>query len=777
MISLLSLFRRRPKTSQAQAHLTYSSGKRSRTGSRTSRIIGQQLWIWPLVAIAVLYIAGNTLRSAIEQSLNESLRSQLQTLLDVEVSMLRNWLGTQKTLVDSVAAEPQLATNLVNLLESSLQPEIASDTKNAAPTTVPSGSLHSELSRTLNALTASENFNGYFVLNADKRIVACSDPHLQNLTLDDEHNHFVDRVLDGETVIRPPFASGLARQTSTNFHHGGPPAMFACSPLRNSQRQVIGALGLLMDPDRDFTRIMQLGRTGRSGETYAFNREGTMVSRSRFEEDLVMLGILPDELHSTSLLNVQLRDPGQNTVIEGRPRMRLSDMPLTQMAQSAIGGESGVAVKPYRDYRGVPVVGAWSWIPELQAGVATEIDHDEAYAPLAILQTAFWILFGMLAAASVVIFIFTVVVTVLKRDAQEAALEAKELGQYRLEAKIGAGAMGVVYKAYHSMMQRATAVKLLNMDKADETAIQRFEQEVQIVCQLSHPNTISIYDYGRTPEGVFYYAMEYLDGIDLQQLVERYGPQPEGRVIHILKQVCGSLYEAHSRGLVHRDVKPSNIMINVRGGEADIVKVLDFGLVKSVNSEQQAILTAPDAINGTALYISPEAIQSPATVDARSDIYALGAVGYFLLTGQPVFSGPTFAGLLQQHISAMPLPPSLCLGKPVSEELESALMACLSKNAAGRPENTRALSDLLMQVPTAHAWTRDEAERWWSRVQRGLSPRIPRIGRSVTCRFEQTMVNMTEEELNWRNADILSSQDDSQATQTLHGTPWNPDET
>ena len=255
-------------------------------------------------------------------------------------------------------------------------------------------------------------------------------------------------------------------------------------------------------------------------------------------------------------------------------------------------------------------------------GVTTEVDYEEAFRPLTILQWMFTGLYVLLGASSVVIFVFTLVVARMTKDAQKAAVEAKQLGQYELENKLGAGGMGVVYKAHHAMLRRPTAVKMLSIDKVDAASTARFEREVQITCQLNHPNTIAIYDYGRTPEGVFYYAMEFLDGLDLQQLVEKYGPQPEGRVIHILKQVCGSLYEAHSKGLVHRDIKPSNIMLNRRGSEPDVVKVLDFGLVKALDENKNAGMTANASLTGTPLYMSPEAIQSPLAVDNRSDLYA-----------------------------------------------------------------------------------------------------------------------------------------------------------
>ncbi|HTN73734.1 MAG TPA: serine/threonine-protein kinase, partial [Pirellulaceae bacterium] len=305
-----------------------------------------------------------------------------------------------------------------------------------------------------------------------------------------------------------------------------------------------------------------------------------------------------------------------------------------------------------------------------------------------------------------------------QREAQKAAIEAKQLGQYRLEERLGAGAMGVVYRGQHAMLRRPTAIKMLNVEKVNDASIQRFEREVQITCQLNNPHTVAIYDYGRTPEGVFYYAMEYLDGIDLQALVDQYGPQPEGRVISILKQICGSLFEAHSLGLVHRDVKPANVMLNRRGGEADMIKVLDFGLVKALDDAKQSQQSSADSLSGTPLYMSPEAIQTPDMIDARSDLYAVGAVGYFLLTGHAVFDATSLVQLCQHHVTTLPESPSQRLGRPISPELESALLACLEKSRAKRPQTARDLAILLSRAPTANDWTSDDAESWWGRHER-----------------------------------------------------------
>jgi predicted Ser/Thr protein kinase len=496
--------------------------------------------------------------------------------------------------------------------------------------------------------------------------------------------------------------------------------MFVAAPIRDENLQVIAALALRIDPTAEFARILQLGRMGESGETYAFDADGLMLSGSRFEEELVLLGVLPDQPGMNSMLNVLVRDPGGDLTAGHRPAARRSKLPVTRMVEAASTEGAGVDVEGYRDYRGVSVVGAWDWIPQYGFGIATEVDRAEAFGPLTILKRTFWGLLALLMLSSVAIFVFTIMVARLQRQAREAAIEAKQLGQYKLDQKLGEGAMGVVYKGHHAMLRRPTAIKLLDADKVTDESIARFEREVQITSQLTHPNTVAIFDYGRTPEGVFYYAMEYIEGIDLQALVDQYGPQPPARVVHLLRQICGSLYEAHTMGMVHRDVKPANLMLTRRGGEPDVVKVLDFGLVKAREGEHRS--DKDGALAGTPLYMSPEAIQFPASVDACSDLYAVGAVGYFLLTGRPVFDASSVAELCQKHIDEAPAPPSLRLGKPLPADLESIILACLEKSRAKRPQTARDLANRLEHCQLADEWSIELAETWWSQHDRGMRP-------------------------------------------------------
>lgn len=290
----------------------------------------------------------------------------------------------------------------------------------------------------------------------------------------------------------------------------------------------------------------------------------------------------------------------------------------------------------------------------------------------------------------------------------------RKLGQYTLESKLGEGGMGVVYRASHAMLRRPTAVKLLLTQHTSVAATARFEREVQMTAGLTHPNTVTVFDYGRTPAGLFYYAMEYLEGATLAEVVDADGKQAPSRVVSILRQVAGALQEAHSIGLIHRDIKPSNIILTRQGGIPDVAKVLDFGLVKSLEADQAQSLTHLGEIQGTPQYLAPESITDPDTVDGRADLYALGAVGYFLLTGQHVFSGATIVEVCGHHLHSRPVLPSVRVRQPIPADLEALILRCLSKSPAERPSTAGELIDALERLEVS-PWTVTQAEQWWAK--------------------------------------------------------------
>jgi len=489
--------------------------------------------------------------------------------------------------------------------------------------------------------------------------------------------------------------------------------MQVAAPIRDSAGHIRGALALIINPDTEFSRILSVARQGESGETYAFDQEGLMISRSRFEDQLKELGLI--QTNASSALSLELRDPGGNLTTGFKTNSAAGSPELIQSVAAAVRGDSGVTVVPFRDYRGVPVVGAWHWLPKQGFGVATQMDATDAFRPLRILQLVFVILVLLLLLCASGMFVFTYLGLVWRRRFQEAELKAKQFGQYTLEEKIGEGGMGVVYKARHALLRRETAIKLLLPDKADAASVERFEREVQLTCRLTHPNTIQVYDYGHTPEGIFYYAMEYVGGINLHDLVTKFGPQQEGRVTHILAQVCDSLNEAHQSGLVHRDIKPANVILCNRGGEPGTVKVLDFGLVREYREVDPGRLkiTVERTVLGTPLFMSPEAIQDSTRSDPRSDIYSVGALGYFLLTGHYVFEAESDLALYAKHLTEPPVPPSQRAQNSVSPELEKIILRCLEKNPDLRPQSARELRDLLRASPHAADWGPAERAAWW----------------------------------------------------------------
>jgi serine/threonine-protein kinase len=297
---------------------------------------------------------------------------------------------------------------------------------------------------------------------------------------------------------------------------------------------------------------------------------------------------------------------------------------------------------------------------------------------------------------------------------QEEAFEARKLGQYRLKKRLGAGGMGEVYLAEHVLLRRPCAIKLIRPDQAgDATNLRRFEREVRETAKLTHWNTVEIFDYGRTADGTFYYVMEYLPGLSLQELVDQYGPLPPERAVHLLRQVCAGLREAHAIGLIHRDIKPSNILACERGGVPDVAKLVDFGLVRSSSPlGNEAKLTQEGVVAGSPLYLSPEQARGRANLDARGDIYSLGAVAFFLLTGEPPFDRESAMEALMAHVyEKIRFPPEYDGAIPA--DLRAIVLQCLEKEPEQRFQSVVALERALAQCRCAGLWTEERAAAWW----------------------------------------------------------------
>ncbi len=681
-------------------------GRGSGSFQATGTFLRRQLWVRPLIAAVVLASVAWWVNRAVEGTMREQLSAELNTILEADVTALRVWMKEQEAKAQILAVAEPIRPGVRELVA-------LAERKGTSDAALRQSPRQAELRAFLGPRLKIFGYTDFFVITPSARVVASTQDTPVGMTLHGFRADFFRKVVKGEASVSRPYRSPMLFADEHGELRTGLPSMATAAAVPDDNGRPMAFLGLRIRPEAQFTRILQVARFGHSGETFAFDDKGLLLSQSRFDDDLKRIGLLADLPDSHSILTLELRDPGVNMMEGKRPELKRSDQPLTRVAAAAVTGEDGIELDGFRDYRGVPSVGAWTWLPEHDFGVAVKVDAAEAFRTLSLLRTVFWSLFLLLVLGAAGIFGFMMLAARHQRAAHKAALEAKQLGQYALEEKIGAGGMGSVYRARHALLRRPTAVKLLDPEKVTATSIARFEREVQLTSQLNHPNTITIYDYGHTAEGLFYYAMEYLEGINLDDLVSRCGPLPEGRVVHILRQVCGSLAEAHAVSLIHRDIKPANIILTCRGGVYDLVKVLDFGLVKALGAERVVQLTATNTLTGTPRYMSPEAIEQPDTVDARTDIYAIGAVGYYLLTGTPVFTATSLVELCTQHVKAAPEPPSRRLGRPVSPDLQELLLRCLAKKREDRPASASVLLDELDKCQPPQPWTRAEAAAWW----------------------------------------------------------------
>jgi serine/threonine protein kinase len=688
------------------------------------------IWLIPLVIALAVALLGWWGSQRLRNTIQSELKQDLQATLNANVTALEIWATNQMRMATTLAEEPAVRTLAEPLLS---EPPTRKDEQGL----LDEQDLGAYLRPRLNRM----GYEMAQLVNTNFEIAAISGRGLAVVGLPVAEAHmdkYAELFTYGEPVIITPFKADMlvgahphhrnaesfyawANRPTSRPHarRGDVTLMQVAAPVRE-HGVICGALSLIINPTNEFSKILSVARRGKTGETFAFDQTGLLISQSRYDNQLRQFGLLAST-NASSALNLRLFDPGTDLTRKSKPA-EAAPRTLTHIVAEAITGEDGVDVIPSRDYRGVPVVGAWCWLPQFGIGVATEMEAGEAFWLLRILQFIFAILFLLLMLSAVVLFVFSYANLTSRRRLDEAESKLKQLGQYSLEEKIGSGSMGVVYRARHALMRRDTAVKLLLPELATATAIERFQREVYLTCQLVHPNTIQIYDYGHTPEGVFYYAMEFLNGLNLRQLVDEFGPLPEGRVINILTQICNSLAEAHRMGLVHRDIKPSNIFISDRGGVPDYVKVLDFGLVHQYSDRAGAPDNAAGAdgekksdheMVGTPWFMSPEAIQNPITSDPRSDLYSVGSLAYYLLTGYHVFEYESADEVYQKQLSAEPIPPSQATDNPISEELDQIILSCLEKDPARRPQSALELIGLLLETPCAADSTPESRAAWW----------------------------------------------------------------
>lgn len=488
---------------------------------------------------------------------------------------------------------------------------------------------------------------------------------------------------------------------------------YVATPVKNAEGYVIAALVLGYPAQESLAAIMKAAWAGTSGETYLINAEALILSGSRFPVEHEAMNEAARKTPKGMVLpKLWARDPGGDVLRGYKPKENPRTWTRTPAAANAITRRyaqnetlEGVVMEPYRDYRGVLTVGAWRWLPKHDIGMICEMDAGEAFAPLRIMQASAG---GLLLLGA--LFAGAWMWSLISLSKVQGRLEGiKTVGQYTLESQIASGGMGEVFLANHALLKRPTAIKIVRQDLVTPQLTDKFVREVTLASQLRCPYTVQIYDFGVAQGRLPYCAMEFVPGMNLDEVVKSGGPLPAARVIHILRQVFESLAEAHGAKLIHRDIKPHNVMLAELGGRSDVVKVLDFGLAKAVESEY-GVDSAPSLVAGTPAYLAPERIHSGGLADPRSDLYACGMLGYFLLSGAEAFrAGPKlFNDILQKE------PPVTEELAQAPEDLRRMVLECLAKDLDARPASANGLVERCELLAREYPWPQSEARAWWA---------------------------------------------------------------
>jgi serine/threonine-protein kinase len=605
-----------------------------------------------LFAALLLVGLGYWTYRAVGGSLRELRAATMKSLLDAQVNALRVWVAEEIGDAERVAREPAVREAIVGLAGVASRPGASREELCAGP-------ARQRVEEALRPLLREVGDSTFNIIDPSGKLLATRFPEYCGLNVTAaKFRPLLEPVFRGGSRFIRPYRDGDRVESPTQLRQGQAFGWIA-TPIRDRGEQVVAARSVAEPADGVLSAILAAARPGETGDLFAFDESGELLTPSRFGA------------------GGRLALPGM------RPQ-----------------AGAGVALEPYLSARGTPLVGAWRWMEDLGLGVAIEIAAEEAYAPLGYLRTAFGVVFGALVLAVLAALYSGLSVLRLRGELGGQ----RKIGAYRLERIIGEGGMADVYLARHALLKRPCAVKLLKPAQASDEMVARFEREVQLASTLAHPNVVEIYDYGRSSEGLFYYAMEYLDGINLGELVAREGPVPVPRAIRILHQLCAGLAAAHAAGIVHRDVKPENIMVCRRGAGEDVVKILDFGMVKRMDGAHSRNLTRGLRILGTPLYMAPERLQNPGDVDARADIYAVGAVAFFMLSGKKLFESDDDLALSSKILNEIPPRVSLAAAQPIPVELDLLIQACLEKKREDRPQRA---ADLLEALDALAADARD----------------------------------------------------------------------
>ena len=642
-----------------------------------------------LISLAIQLLIGIGTYHQVRKNLIDTRHAELKrTIASLDLS-LQIWVNDYKHDVKTITGDNEVRLAAIEFLSS--------------------GENGEALISLLNSEIDSTRYAGFVLMNERAQVVLTSAGPNDAITLSEEQLGAFASVMSGETRFGPPlYLPGWENEDEPFFKK---PNVWVSHTFKNDLGKAVGVLSVARPADGEFSNLFRVTQLGETGESYAVNQNGLMLTTSRLLSKQ-QIGLEEKNGH----VKVYVKNPGV-PIEKTLPDEKKELWPLTRSAQAiqsyALENRKAEGVIPttYMDYRGEEVMGAWLWFPEFRFGIITEIDEEEAFFVLPYITVSF-LLIGVILACLFVLSMFS---TLRMVKLSEKAKQGK-FGQYIIQKQIGEGGMSNVYLAGHELLQRPTALKVLKPEVLNAVSTARFKSEAQQISRLRNPHTIELYDYGISERGTLYYAMEYLDGLNLKELVKLNGPLTIHRGVYILLKICESLREAHNLNLVHRDIKPQNVMVCVLGGIYDMVKVLDFGLVKDLEKKPREELTQATDITGTPVYMAPERITASRSADHRSDIYALGALAYFLFTARPIFEYKNDLDVIFQIVNTIPTSPKE-VSPDMPQVLSNLIMVCLEKKPEDRPENIKFIENILIQLAKEYSYTQEDAKTWWLRFQ------------------------------------------------------------
>lgn len=650
-------------------------------------------WLW-ITALLPTALIGWITYAQVHSTMKQAVQDEMRGVSDSVSHAARRFLSDKSHLVESWTREPEIQNAVHLLVDHGSNQELDPNQLNA------SQNIIADQLRRLSGVNTVQ----FAVWDSENHFRCSNLPALISQSIREERDiqTQLDRAKKGDAVIFGPFKNPEPSDVSPNN-----PEMGVLTAVRNENNSVLAIMlvtriGMYQEFSRMFFDIANAGNL----DAYAVNEIGTMLTESPRAATLASskrLDVTVEEIGAS----LRVADPGFPIQTSNHKKLTRSSMPLTRAAASVVSGRSEGEIEPYRNYAGIEVVGSWRWNSDSGIGVIVERSASQAFATVQIVQAGF-ILLGSLLFLSV-----TIAAAFLARATAAERAAVHPLSRYKVCEEVGAGGMGLVFRAKHQQLGRDTALKVMIGGTQRKEDQMRFDREARLAASLSNPHSVTIYDYGRSEDGESYCVMEFLRGLTLQEVVDRSGYQPLGRVLFILRQVCEAVAEAHQKRLLHLDIKPQNIMLSLDQAVGDWAVLFDYGLSKPITPTLEFYSSPSARWSGTPMYMAPERFHHLDQVDQRSDIYSLGCVAYFLATGSTPFFDSDPESLLTLIINQNPIDLTTRRGEEVPAEFAKLILKCMAKKSEDR---FGSIEDFIIQIEnlqTRFPWTTEDSRRWW----------------------------------------------------------------